>query len=479
MLKIFTKTKEILNYCLKKRVFYFSYTIILLVHSSAISQINGVTPKSISMGLAGTVYSKGLNAISINPANLAYSSDYHWSFNLLPNIFVNLENNIFDLETYSKYFTGIDNGKGGRSPKYLNEQDKQELLNLFPTNGRGEIFVFPEINIFSIGCNYDGLLGGIALSIKERGFGNVSLPRDALKLLLYGNSINSQYNFNQTNVFVSWIREFSLSYGGIMYTDQDKNIAAGISLKYLYGNAFFEIDKCNSNFMTTDSSIKGRLNLHSFSSSADFLNDKGNFSLFGDPAGVGFAVDVGFSLMFSNTLSFGMSLTDLGSITWEKNTETISVDTLTEIIDILNEDQFKPFEDIIDRHKQKNIGSKTIQLPLGFHIGAQAEIHNFEYFKKLNLFPLTVTSDFHYVTNPNLDGKIFYLYSFGMEAKFIKWLPVRTGFSIGTLPFALSFGLGINTTKFDLDLGLGNFLALFSAGQTKKVSLAFGTLFKF
>jgi hypothetical protein len=467
------------NFQIRMKQISICLILVVLYYSSVLAQISGVTPKSISLGMTGTVYSNGLNAISINPANLAIVDDINLSFTLIPNISVNFENNMFDLSTYNKYFTGIDDGKGGRSPKYLSDQDKSDILNLFPSSGRGEVYTSPEVTLFSIAYHSKKILGGIALSVKERTFGNVSLPKEALKLLLYGNSLNSSYNFNQTALYASWIREFSLSYGGQIYSDKDKTIGIGVNFKYLLGNAFFEVNKFNSNFVTTDSSIKGRFNLHAFSSMSDFLKDKGDFSFFGNPAGSGFAADIGFSLSFSSALSFGISLTDLGSIKWNKNNEVIDVDTVSEIIDLTESDQFDPFKNIIDRHKTINAASRTIQMPLGFHIGAQLELNNLEYFKKRNLFPILFTSDFHYILNPNLDNKIFYLYSLGMEARLISWLPIRTGVSIGTLPFALSFGFGINTKHFDLDIGTGNFLALFDAKQTKQASVAFGTLFKF
>jgi hypothetical protein len=449
--------------------------IFVILKSYSVSQITGQTAKSIALGSSGTIYSRGIDALSVNPANLSLDTSYHWSFTVIPNIHANIENNIFNFGIYEKYFSGIKKVDGSESARYLTNEDKEALLNLFPSDDRGEFFTNMDVNIFSITANYKEISGSLAFSIREKFIANSTIPKDALRLLLFGNPLNSQYSFNTFESFFLWLREFSLTYSRLLYKNKEMKIAGGINLKYLNGYAFGKIDKFNSTFSTYDTALISKINMHSMLSYSDFLAGKGKYSILGNTAGYGFALDLGFAFLIEEAYAFGLSMTNLGYLEWKKNVQEINIDTIAVITDVTNKDQTAELKNLIDNHKS-NVNFGRLSLPFGFHLGMAISIHNLKSFKRNTLIPIILTSDFHCMVYPDLSWKTYALYSLGIEVKPISWLPLRTGFSIGSFPFALSFGFGVNTNNFEFDIGIGNIM--FFTKNAKKISFGLGTLLK-
>jgi hypothetical protein len=435
------------------------------------------SPKSMALGSTGVAGARNIDAISINPANLSCENKERWIFTIIPSISFDAGNSMINFGTYKKYFTGSDNGSGTKDPIKLTNENKADIINGFPKNGIGRAMVAGGVDIFSIAYYNEKLTAGFGFKIREKSVGKIDLPVDAFKLLLYGNSRNYNYNFDFSSIYSYWLREFALAFGKDIYNKKEVKVNIGASFKYLSGYSFFESQKVKSNFVTTDTSLEGNILLQARYASADFMNSKAKYNLFASPAGRGFAADLGVSWIVSNVFSVGLSIVDIGYIKWNKNVEEIYVDTVGKIMDITNDDQYKPFEDIIENHKYKKESFSTI-LPATLRLGGELSLQNLDYFKKRKYIPIIISTELSYTYFPDIQKPHFFLVGLGIELLPVSWLPIRMGVSAGSLPVSISFGGGINTGSFDLDLGLGNILAPFGVSFSQSASISLGMKFK-
>lgn len=86
--------------------------------------------RGIGMGYTAVATSRGLDAVGINPANLAYPDVGSVTISLIP-FGVHVGSDFLTLGLYNEYFTGV-NTDSGRVGRYLGETDKQRILSAFP-----------------------------------------------------------------------------------------------------------------------------------------------------------------------------------------------------------------------------------------------------------------------------------------------------------------------------------------------------------
>jgi hypothetical protein len=66
-------------------------------------------------------------------------------------------------------------------------------------------------------------------------------------------------------------------------------------------------------------------------------------------------------------------------------------------------------------------------------------------------------------------------FSFGAEYKPLKWLPIRTGLSVGgTDRVNMGFGFGFLLGSFDMEFATENFGAVFTPNDFRRFSFAMG-----
>ena len=135
--------------------------VIIFKYDFMFAQLHTASARSISLGSTGVSLTRGIEAINTNPANLAFYDRKNWEFSIIPQVYTDFNNSAFSYGTYKKYFTGDGNG----NPKYLNEQDKNDLLSLFPNSGSENITNSNLIDIFNISVNYKEISGGFGISI--------------------------------------------------------------------------------------------------------------------------------------------------------------------------------------------------------------------------------------------------------------------------------------------------------------------------
>lgn len=440
----------------------------------AISQINFNTAKIVASGNSSVAFSRGIESIQNNPSNLAFFDKKKWEISFLPQINLNFQNSIFSYGEYKKYFTGnID-----KSPKHLSDQDKNDILNLFNSQEYEEIFLNSSIGILNISANFNELKGGFCVSINERFYAFNSIPKEAFRLFLFGNSLYTNYNFNNLNGSGIWFREYSIGYGFQLYNKNSSKVAIGIILKYLNGIGYYNILNSNSNFLTTDSSINGNIKVKMNYAFPDYFKESNKYSLF-ESSGKGQSIDIGLSYIANDIFSIGASIQDFGYIIWKKNSYEIEIDTTSEIKNIFEEDEYKPLKDLFNNHK-KEIYNHEIVLPYTIKFGFAINLNKLPSINNIISFPVIVGFQYSRINKSNhLLNKNYSFISLGLDLSPLKWLPIRFGYINNKFSSDFSFGTGINTSIFDFDIALSNLKVLFLSNSIKTFGITLSTKFLF
>lgn len=431
------------------------------------------------MGMARTfvVSSRGLDAVGINPANLAASDSTTVTFGFLP-LGVHVGSDFLDYRLYTTYFTGVETDSG-RVGRYLTEQDKQDILNSFTdpvANTNGEL----ETRLLGITYRIEGIGAG-AFTVTDHVGAFATVPRDYLQFILYGNPIGSSYRFNDTKVQASWTREYALSVGGNLRIRFLKSVAAGAAVKLVHGFGYYEVQRFNTS-LATDAHA-------TLTGSVDFLSRRAGidpsaarflaaYKLFPAVAGKGLGFDLGVRGEVNEFLSAGLSITDIGSIRWNHDTEEKFADTTLVVDDPLNEAQRSTIETVV-KGRARATGQFSTALPTTLRMGVALQVDELpgmegmpgELLLELNYNQSLVETPFT-STNPRV--------SLGAEYKPLSWLPLRSGVSFGgTDGMNLALGVGVDLSMFEFEIASENVTWLLVPNSFSRGSVAVGTRFRF
>ena len=164
----------------------------------------------------------------------------------------------------------------------------------------------------------------------------LSIPRDLLKLGVYGNARtelfeNSTADFSDLNLSLNHYREYAIGFG----REINEWLRAGITAKYLYGmeNIETEIDNFSlrTNPQTYDLSTNGRMDLRT-SGLYGLIEDDAVSNFEDIPNYIyglnnnGFGLDLGVTGVFFQDLEIQVSALDIGWIKWRSDVASYSVD---------------------------------------------------------------------------------------------------------------------------------------------------------
>lgn len=140
--------------------------------------------------------------------------------------------------------------------------------------------------------------------------------------------------FDGSKINMSWSREYNLSYGREIIKGENLNIYAGIGLKYIQGLNVMDI-QVRDGKLEAFGAFSPRLGLD-FVDSAVANPSYTGIQKSGLPqsVGQGFGTDIGITVFYKEKIKVGLSVTNLGSITYTGNVFTVK-DTL--LYDIKNE----------------------------------------------------------------------------------------------------------------------------------------------
>ena len=445
--------------------FYFLCICFLLIAASELANAQNLNSNARSVGMANTGVStvNGVDAIGINPAGILLDQGKHLSIGLLPfGMFAGTD--FLDMTTYKKYFTGVDDGTGKRTAYYLNDADKQTILSMF----KGDLGHFSSnIGFNLIGVTVTTHFGSLGLNISDRIAANLTIPSDYADFLLYGNTPGKTFNFDKTQINSWWIRDYSLTYARNLYLPIIKNLSVGVSGKYVQGFGYFGTESFNSHFTTAPDSfvITGQANLLAHYAGTEFLAQMQgpmSFELFPSPVGQGFGIDIGAIAEFYNGITVGISLIDIGAITWNRNAKEISANEEIHLSDFSDGTQLKTLQEKLNGREQI-ISSFSTALPTTLNVGASMKFTRVLGRSDQAVLAASLRQGFNNMPGTSTSPRI----GFGGEWDFIGGIPLRTGVAFGGYsPVALAAGIGLNIEKFRLDLSTDNLGVAFNQNSS-------------
>ncbi len=441
-----------------------------------------------STGLAKTYNSTsmGIYSIGINPANLSSMDEGSVEFSTiipLPLISFHSGTDFLSMNQLNYYFGGVD----GKS-RVLTESDKQNFNDLFSDGG--SVFANFSTSLFSFAMKPSIEAGTFSLSIIDFAGGNFTIPHAIVDLGLNGNQPGKKYDFNDEKFKSWWIRNYGILYSREFQLESEswlKNISAGVSFKLVHGYYYAGIEKVNTNLETgTHNEIQGNADMIGYSAFSDgfgvkygfdSLQHQSQFGFFMPPAGNGFGFDLGLSFLLENNLNVSLALTDIGSISWTKNTAKFFATGTILIDDLTNQEQLDSLKDKFIGDAER-IESFSTGLPTVFRFGLGYKLN-----EKDNFLPgtLLLGLDYNQGFNDLPGNSKTPRVSFGFEWKPGDWIPYfRSGVSLGgSDEFAWAVGLGMYTGVIEFNFATSYFQTIVAPNSAKQISVAFGSRWKF
>lgn len=427
--------------------------------------------RGLGMARSATAASRGLDAVGINPANLALPDDGTVTLSILP-VGVGVGSDFLTYGLYNKFFTGVESPTG-RVARNLSEADKQEFLRAFP-GGSGTLGAAAEIRPVGLALRFEGF-ATIALTATERVAATAVIPSSYAAFLLEGMTPGSRYDFSGAGGSAVWTREYALSAGFALPTIAPfRSWSAGVSLKLVHGFAYASVTRDNT-FLSAGSNgmLDANIDIAGVSSHADIGG-----SPFPCPAGSGIGADIGLSAELNDYMTAGISVTDIGSMHWDGNVRELYGGGRMHLDDPMNGAQRDSLEHAVTGNTRTG-NPFTVGLPTTLRAGVQVELENLRWVKKVLFGGLTAACDytqgFSGFPGTSRVGRL----SLGLEYRPWQFLPIRTGASFGgadRFDFALGFGLKI--WVFRLDIASENIGWLFSHDTFSRGSLGVGLTLK-
>lgn len=426
--------------------------------------------RSISMANSGVSTARGVDALGLNPGAIKLPKGKNVSIGLFP-VGVYAGTDFLDMETYNKYFTGIDNGTGQRIGYYLDEADKQALLGKFD-DGNGHFATNVSLSMF--GSVVTTPIGSIAFGIRDRISATMTIPRDYAEVILFGNTPGKTFDFSETSFHAWWIRDYNLSLAHTFSLPFVKSFSAGVTAKLVRGFGYFGTKSFQGSLTTDPDSfvITGNANLLANYAGTEFFSQLDNpfaFQLFPEPVGHGLGFDIGFLAELYFGFTVGISVTDIGSITWDRNASEIrGVEKIT-LSDLTQSDVFSTIEDMV-KDKETPISSFTTMLPTTLHIGASYSRGALVRGDDRIVLAASLRQGFNSMPGTSTTPRV----SFGAEWELIPSVPLRGGVALGGyMTTAYAVGIGFHIEKFTLNIGTDN-LGFILSNRASAASVAIG-----
>ncbi len=482
-----------------KRILVLAALFLVPLFSVRAQQI--ASSRLISMGGVSTAVSSNVDAIGTNPANLIATSRGNVVVELAP-ISLRAGTDFLSLNLYNNYFTGTGqvDSAGNKIGKYLTAADKQSILDAFP-GGIGTVLT--DVSIRDLGLSVRNNDFALGFAIDDHVGARATVPNSFVMFALDGNAPGSNFSWDNISSKAWWYRSYNADFAirlpnpVIIPKDIANGFSAGIGVKYVTGLAYASAQTNNSYLQTDSANYAFNVGLGFSGQRAGILSNaisKAMKSSVGDtttnvnpfsPAGSGFGFDLGGTARVLGFIKVGMSLTDIGAISWTKNTISTSGDTsftfngfspaetgvpnATSNLDSLN-NAFKNFF----KNRDSLSSGFTTPLPTRFNLGASVNMDE--------VFPsipgqLLLAVDYHQGLNNSLGNSTVPEIDLGAEWKPIGVLPIRTGLGFGgAYGFRWALGIGIDMPFWDIDLGVGTFNDLVAPTSAKNLSVTLSFL---
>ncbi|MGB2696468.1 MAG: DUF5723 family protein, partial [Candidatus Zixiibacteriota bacterium] len=268
------------------------------------------------------------------------------------------------------------------------------------------------------------------------GISFLSVPKAPFELLLFGNKLDEDVILDQANSEACAYFSLIFSHGRKVFKIKNKDIYAGINLKWIKGIAYQKTLKAEGDFITRETEIEGE---------ASFVSKEAM-------GGEGYGLDFGLATFLSEKYTLGISVFNpLNQIKWEKNAKKrgyeIIVNSLT--LENFDEDSVKQEENY-----ERDLGSFVTHLPAEINLGLSRKT------SKLTL-SFNWKQGFENCAGSSRTPEL----SFGIEYYLLSWFPLRSGISLGGKQgFSFATGMGVDLGSSHLDFGLSTPKGVFPSG---------------
>lgn len=504
-----------------KRTFLFtilaSFALLLLNPFEGIGQASHQTSGTIGLGGGGVAYQDLYHANFINPANLMLNHNRrpHITLGVVGGIQARAGGDLINISTYNDYLTTGMTIEGTIADDMLNQW--------FGVNDAGMRSASIDFSLVPVGAVYRNPDWTVSIAHRIRASGKSSFSRGFADLVFRG--LDSDY-FNQFRAvnskqeYYAW-HEFSVGFATTIYR-QDRfmglgrnlQIHAGIAPKLLlsadYGSLNLQSDlriegvsaesggEIQHNFNYSVETIGARAaQLEHYNQDRqagldpkldDYLDpDAGDYTGF---RGTSIGVDLGVTARLdlhdnafgdlgifrgNKTLTVGLSLTDLGALSFSDNARSFNaadnfiwngIDYDQEIIDNEFEgDESAYFEsvlidsignDVYGNFTTRSESSHSIGLPTMIRVGSHLQLGKFGFMADIGAG----------IVDRGTNSKRMHL-SLGSEYKFFNRIPLRAGVRMGGYSSTtFHAGTGVELRNFEFSLGVAGSASSLNRGAS-------------
>ncbi len=462
-----------------------------LVSASVMAQSRHYNSATLGMGAGGTAFADGYHANFINPANLMVNNTGRkprTSIGLAGGLGFRVGGDFLNLSVYNEYLT-----KG----LTIDGTVRENMLNdWFGTNQQNSREMSTSLGVIPLGFSTRGDKMAFSLATRVRVTEDLEVNKGLMELVFYGLDSDQfsggvPVNFSSNTVSfaevsLGFAMELPLPITGLVEAIPFVNgmkVYAGVAPKYLVGLQTARLD-FNST-LTVDPITQANpsishqfdYSLYSFGTlseqlsayaDAKALNPDASFDDYVDytgddvgSVGSGFGLDMGVTaeldvslpalgfLGNKQVLRLGMSVTDLGSVNYNKTPSRVfASDTFVFDGDIGNQKFGDYFDNLSDSLQNDVYGNFTAQevsatkhkLPGMYNFGAA-----------LSLGKLTATLDYGFGFNNNGTNSKKSSVSTGLEYRLLNFIPIRVGYRVGgysSASYSAGFGLDFRFFEF-------------------------------
>jgi hypothetical protein len=443
----------------------------LLFASSA--QIDGSVFTAMGRSGVGTTMTTDYQCIGINPANLGIKTKYetkHVTIGFLEGGMGAFVQGITRSQLNKYVIEPIANNNS------LTPEESVTAANLLQNNA-----ISANIDLMLVGFAIQNeKIGGIGLKITEHisaygvytggfssfGYSGALSTQYFDQLRLSDNSIvqndPSQYNSYMVTGIQSGIsstplslgqivdgsktqhnyyRSIDAAYGRKVWGDELLEIHAGVTLKYLMGYNYMDVSASNG---TLNGLVAISPNLANSDSTVLNIPTKDNKGNFLTPAGQGVGADIGITGVYKENIKFGVSLVNIGSITYNNNTVKIR-DTIFPEVEY-HQEALKNYNDLL---YWDPISSFKVKLPTMLRFGGSIALFENK---------LEIGGDIIIPLNKVAGNLQHTYYAIGGDFYLTRWFKVSSGMNMGgnfannldkykttfNVPFGFTFIVGEN-----------------------------------
>lgn len=410
----------------------FGTLLVTLTLGTALAQ-NTFDGRAAGMAFSNSADTRGLEQVGLNPATLALKHRVGFELNLLA-ANLSVATNGLNKGLYDRYFTTGDT---------LRDAEKQDILGSIPGSGlRGELDA--RLNTFAF------YLPNFSVAVTGVSRGTLNLPREVAELALYGNAdLGRVYDFQNTdgNAWGGLVTRVGFAvprrFSGEGLFDM---MAVGVTGKYIAGMAYFEVEEAHGTFTNVDSDHL-------------FMEVDGQIEARSATGGTGFGFDLGVVAEKSDRFTVSLAvLNAFSSMTWDGEPEAMTYSVTGDRITVGSGDSMDSL--LVETDTTIAIGAFQTRLPVTVDLGLAYRPWR----------PFVLTASFEKGFQEDMGGTTASRFSLGMEGRWLPFLPLRAGMSVGgRYGTSVALGTGLNLRILYVDAGVishGGFRSSDSRGLT-------------